>query len=101
MLFTGEFIDANEAKSLGLVNRVVPLDKLDEEIKQLAISIIKKSPRAIAIGKKMFYKQIELDLDEAYKHAAETMAFNMMDKDAEEGIDAFIEKRKPSWNGGA
>jgi enoyl-CoA hydratase/carnithine racemase len=97
MLFTGEFIDAATARQFGLVNRVVALDKLDAEINAMAGAIIKKSAVAVATGKKMFYKQIELGTAQAYDYAAEVMACNMMADDAGEGIDAFIEKRSPEW----
>ena len=97
MLFTGEFIDADTAKQYGLVNRVVPMDKLDEEINSMAASIIKKSAVAVATGKRMFYKQIEMGTADAYDYAAEVMACNMMAEDAGEGIDAFIQKRSPEW----
>jgi enoyl-CoA hydratase/carnithine racemase len=97
MLFTGEFIDAATAKQFGLVNRCVALDKLDAEISAMANAIIGKSAVAVATGKKMFYKQIELGVDQAYDYAAEVMACNMMAADAGEGIDAFIEKRAPEW----
>ena len=97
MLFTGEFIDAATAKQIGLVNRVVAIDKLDAEISAMASAIINKSAVAVATGKKMFYKQIELGMAQAYDYAAEVMACNMMAEDAGEGIDAFIEKRSPDW----
>jgi enoyl-CoA hydratase/carnithine racemase len=97
MLFTGEFIDAATARQFGLVNRVVALDKLDAEINEMAGAIIKKSAVAVATGKKMFYKQIELGMAQAYDYAAEVMACNMMAEDAGEGIDAFIQKRSPEW----
>ena len=97
MLFTGEFIDADTAKQYGLVNRVVPMDKLDEEISSMAASIIKKSAVAVATGKRMFYKQIEMGTADAYDYAADVMACNMMAEDAGEGIDAFIQKRSPEW----
>lgn len=97
MLFTGEFIDATTARQFGLVNRVVAVDKLDAEISALAGAIIKKSAVAVATGKKMFYKQIELGMEQAYDYAAEVMACNMMADDAGEGIDAFIQKRSPEW----
>ncbi len=99
MLLTGDFIDAAEAQRRGLVNRVVPLDRLDAEVKQLTDSICGKSASAIAMGKQVFYEQLELGLDGAYQLAAETMACNMMGADAGEGIDAFMQKRKPEWKG--
>jgi len=99
MLLTGEFIDAQAALARGLVNRVVPLAQLDEEIGKLTDSIVSKTPVAIKAGKQMFYRQLELGLDEAYELASETMACNMMAEDAQEGIDAFVAKRKPQWKG--
>jgi enoyl-CoA hydratase/carnithine racemase len=99
MLLTGDFIDATTAKERGLVNRVVPADKLDAEVRALADAIIKKSSVAVATGKKMFYKQMEMGMDAAYGYAAEVMACNMMAADAGEGIDAFMQKRPPQWKG--
>jgi enoyl-CoA hydratase/carnithine racemase len=99
MLLTGDFIDAQAALARGLVNRVVPLAQLDEEIRKLTDSILAKTPVAIKAGKQMFYRQLEMGLDEAYALASETMACNMMAEDAQEGIDAFIAKRKPQWKG--
>jgi len=99
MLVTGDFIDAETARQRGLVNRVVPADELDAEVDRLAGSILAKSPAAVAIGKQLFYRQIEMGLEGAYQLAAETMACNMLTEDAKEGIDAFIEKRKPTWKG--
>ncbi|MFU2489541.1 enoyl-CoA hydratase [Thauera sp. WH-1] len=99
MLVTGDFIDALEAQRRGLVNRVVPLEQLDEEVARLAASIVAKSPVAIRMGKQMFYKQLEMGLDAAYQLASETMACNAMCEDAAEGIDAFIAKRKPEFKG--
>ncbi|MCP5236252.1 MAG: enoyl-CoA hydratase [Zoogloeaceae bacterium] len=99
MLVTGDFIDADEARARGLVNRVVPIDALDDEIGRLAQSILAKSPKAIAMGKEMFYRQLEMGLDAAYQYAGEVMACNMMIEDAAEGIDAFMAKRKPTWRG--
>ncbi|TXH23581.1 MAG: enoyl-CoA hydratase, partial [Elusimicrobia bacterium] len=83
----------------GLVNRVVAADALDAEIDQLATAIAGKSSVAIAMGKQMFYKQLEMGLDAAYQYAAEVMACNLMSEDAGEGIDAFIGKRPPVWKG--
>jgi enoyl-CoA hydratase/carnithine racemase len=99
MLVTGDFIDANEARRRGLVNRVVALEELDDEIGKLTASICAKSPVAVRMGKQMFYRQLEMGMDSAYQLAAETMACNMMTEDAAEGIDAFIAKRKPEWRG--
>ncbi|RIX47638.1 MAG: enoyl-CoA hydratase [Rhodocyclales bacterium GT-UBC] len=99
MLLTGDFIDALEAKSRGLVNRVVPADALDIEIDQLVQSILAKSAVAVRMGKGMFYRQLEMGLAEAYDYAGEVMACNMMSADAGEGIDAFMQKRKPEYRG--
>jgi enoyl-CoA hydratase/carnithine racemase len=99
MLLTGDFIDAAEAQRRGLVNRVVALDQLDAEVRKLTDSIRAKSSVAVATGKRLFYKQLEMGLDGAYQLASETMACNMMAEDAAEGIDAFMQKRKPEWKG--
>ncbi|MDA8257430.1 MAG: enoyl-CoA hydratase [Betaproteobacteria bacterium] len=97
MLLTGDFIDAAEAQRRGLINRVVPPEQLDAEVKKLTDTICAKSAVAIGMGKQMFYKQLEMGLDGAYQLASETMACNMMAEDAAEGIDAFMQKRKPEW----
>lgn len=99
MLLTGDFIDAQTALARGLVNRVAAPEQLDAEIKKLTDSILSKTPVAIKAGKQMFYRQLEMGLDEAYELASEVMACNMVCDDAKEGIDAFIEKRKPTWRG--
>jgi enoyl-CoA hydratase/carnithine racemase len=99
MLLTGDFIDAHTARERGLVNRVVPAEKLDAEIEALAARIIAKSPVAIANGKRLFYRQLELGAGQAYGLAGEAMACDMMTTDAKEGIDAFIAKRAPKWQG--
>lgn len=99
MLLTGDFIDAVEAQRRGLVNRVVPAEQLDAEVAKLTASIRAKSPVAVAMGKQMFYKQLEMGFEGAYQLASETMACNMMAEDAAEGIDAFMGKRQPEWKG--
>ena len=99
LLLTGEFIDAQTALRWGLINRTSPLEKLDEEIKKLADSILAKSSVAVSTGKKMFYKQIELNIKDAYAFAGEIMACNMMAEDVTEGVDAFINKRQAVWRG--
>ncbi len=99
MLLTGESIDAETAADWGIVNRVVDDDKLDDAVAELAAKIVDKSPLAIAIGKEAFYRQAELDLAHAYDYASEVMARNMAAEDAEEGVDAFLEKRRPVWKG--
>ena len=99
MLLTGETIDAETALRFGLINRAVPVGRLDAEIGALAAGIVAKSPLTLAIGKEAFYRQLEMGLDEAYAYASEVMTRNMMTHDAEEGIDAFLEKRTPKWEG--
>ena len=97
MLVTGEFIDAQEALSRGLVNRVVEPAALEAETERLVASIVAKPRVAVAMGKELFYRQAELDLASAYEAAGETMACNMMEEVALEGVQAFIEKRPPRW----
>ena len=99
MLLTGDFIDAQTAKQFGLVNEVVPPEELDAAVTSLAQKITSKSPLAVSLGKKMFYQQVNMDLSAAYQFAGERMTCNMDSEDAREGIDAFIEKRKPAWKG--
>jgi len=99
MLLTGDMIDAATAKQVGLVNRVVPADRLDAEVDALARKITSKSPYILKIGKEAFYRQIEQPVAEAYDYAARVMTENMLARDAGEGIDAFLEKRKPTWEG--
>ena len=97
MLLTGEFIDAATAVQRGLINRAVAADALDAEIAKLTDSILAKPAVAIAMGKQLFYRQAEMGIHAAYQLAGETMACNMMDEAALEGVQAFIDKRKPSW----
>ncbi len=97
MLLTGTPIDAATAERYGLVNRVVPPDALDEQTRALAARLAAKSALTLALGKEAFYRQIEKGLAAAYDDASEVMARNMLAHDAEEGIDAFLEKRTPSW----
>jgi enoyl-CoA hydratase/carnithine racemase len=99
ILLTGEFIDAQTAASEGLINYAVPLEELDATIQRLVDAIVAKSPVAVATGKGMFYRQLEMGMEDAYSYAAEVMACNMMAEDAQEGIDAFIEKRPAVWKG--
>ncbi len=99
MLLTGEFIDAARALDQGLVNRVVQADALDATIAGLTDAIVSKTPVAIAAGKKLFYEQLDAGLAQAYALATETMVCNMMTADAAEGIDAFMQKRPPQWQG--
>jgi enoyl-CoA hydratase/carnithine racemase len=97
MLLTGDIIPAEQALAFGLINRVVPAAQLDDAIAELAGKILNKSAAAVATGKRAFYKQVEMGLLSAYDFASEEMARNMGFRDAGEGIDAFIEKRKPDW----
>ena len=98
MLVTGDFISAEEARVQGLVNRVVDADQLDAEVSALVERIVSKPRVAIAMGKALFYRQLELGMQAAYDDAASTMACNMMDADALEGVQAFIDKRPPDWH---
>jgi enoyl-CoA hydratase/carnithine racemase len=98
MLVTGEFITAAQAVDKGLVNRVAAPDALDAEVESLVASILAKPREAIAMGKQLFYRQIETGIEAAYDDAAQTMACNMMNESALEGVQAFIEKRKPDWH---
>ncbi len=97
MLVTGDFIDAAQAQARGLVNRVVEPERLDAEIETLVASIVAKPRAVVAMGKELFYRQGELGIEAAYEAAGETMACNMMEAAALEGVQAFIEKRKPRW----
>jgi len=97
MLVTGEFIDAATARARGLVNRVVPADQLDAEVRRLALAIVAKPAVAIGMGKQLFYRQLEMGVEAAYQLAGQTMACNMIDDVAQEGVAAFMEKRRPNW----
>jgi enoyl-CoA hydratase/carnithine racemase len=97
MLVTGEFISADQALTRGLVNRLAPPGQLAEAVEALVASIVAKPRAAIAMGKALFYRQIETGIEDAYADAARTMARNMMDACALEGVQAFIDKRAPDW----
>ena len=97
MLTTGEFIDAARALDIGLVNRVAPHDALEAETMKLAETVATKLSAAVKIGKRAFYDQIGLPLDQAYSHTGAVMVENMLWRDTNEGISAFIEKRPPDW----
>jgi len=97
MLVTGDFVDAEGALARGLVTRVVDAADLDAEVGKLVASIVAKPRVAIALGKRLFYRQLETGIAEAYADAGHTMACNMMEPVALEGVQAFIEKRKPDW----
>lgn len=97
MLVTGEFISAQEAREKGLVNRVAPPEALDAAVESLVASIVAKPRTALALGKALFYRQLETGIEAALADASQTMACNMMDQSALEGVQAFIEKRPPDW----
>ncbi len=97
MLLTGGFITADEARARGLVNRVVPIDELDAAIEQMVLSILTKPREAVAMGKALFYQQRETGIAAAYQLAGQAMACNMVHPVAQEGVQAFIDKRKPQW----
>ncbi len=97
MLVTGEFISADEACAKGLVNRVAEADRLDAEVEALVTSIVAKPRDSIALGKSLFYRQLETGIEAAYADAEKTMACNMMQHSALEGVQAFIDKRPPDW----
>ena len=97
MLLTGDFIDANKAKSIGLINNYFSEDELVNKTREMAMKISNKSSQTLKIGKKAFYNQTEMTISDAYKYASEIMIENMMNQDSEEGIAAFLEKRTPNW----
>ena len=96
MLLTGDLINADKAKSIGLINNFFNEDKLVNKTREMAVRIANKSSLTLRIGKKAFYNQTELKISDAYKYASEIMIKNMMNKDSEEGIEAFLEKREPN-----
>lgn len=98
MLVTGDFISAQEAMTKGLINRVAEPDELESAVETLVAKILAKPPVALAMGKELFYMQLEAGIAQAYEFAAQTMACNMMDASALEGVQAFIDKRKPDWS---
>jgi enoyl-CoA hydratase/carnithine racemase len=99
MLLTGDFISAEDALAEGLVNRVVPAEELEAETRKLAEKIVDASPLVVGVGKQAFYRQIEMPVEQAYAYTKEIMSFNASFADAQEGMCAFLEKRKPEWKG--
>jgi len=97
MILTGDPINAAYAKEIGLINDYYPISRLEEEVLKLAKKIASKSNLTIKIGKKAFYKQLEMPLKKAYKYTSNVMTENMMALDAKEGISAFLDKRNPQW----
>jgi enoyl-CoA hydratase/carnithine racemase len=98
MLLLGEFITPSKAQEIGLINKIVSDKDLKEETIKMAKVIASKSPATVAIGKEAFYKQLEMNIEEAYKYTSQVMSRNMIEKDAQEGISAFIENRDPKWS---
>ena len=99
MLFTGDALSADAAREWGLINRVVPAVELDAQVESLAAAIAAKSPAVLALGKQAFYRQIEQGIEAAYEGTGAVMACNLGLPDAGEGLDAFLDKRKPRWRG--
>lgn len=99
MLLGGQFIDADHAARIGLINRAVEVGQLDEVVQEFAARIASKSPLTVKTGKTAFYRQLPLSLEDAYAYTSEVMAENMQSMDAKEGISAFLEKRDPKWQG--
>ncbi len=99
MLLTGEFVSAEEALAEGLVNKVVPAEELEAEARKLAEKIADASPLVVGVGKQAFYRQLKMPTEQAYAYTREVMSFNATFADAQEGMCAFLEKRKPEWKG--
>jgi enoyl-CoA hydratase/carnithine racemase len=97
MLTTGAFIDASRAVEIGLVNRAVPPEDLEAETLKLAETVAAKLGSAVRVGKRAFYEQLEMGIDDAYAHTGAVMVENMLDRDTDEGINAFLDKRSPDW----
>jgi enoyl-CoA hydratase/carnithine racemase len=97
MLVTGDFVSAEQARELGLINRVAAPETLDDEVESIVVRVVAKPGAAIAMGKALFYRQREVGIEAAYADAGATMAANMMDPCALEGVQAFIDKRPPNW----
>ncbi len=99
MLLTGDYVPAEEALRIGLVNKVVPANELDGATDELAVKISSASPLVVGVGKQAFYSQLEMTTEQAYGYTKEVMSFNATFADAQEGMCAFLEKREPDWQG--
>jgi enoyl-CoA hydratase/carnithine racemase len=97
MLILGDKVEPDEAERWGLINKVVEDEQLDATINEMTANITSKSSLVMAIGKEAFYKQLEMDVESAYAYANKVIAQNLLARDAQEGIDAFLEKRTPKW----
>ena len=99
MLLLGELFSPEDALRFGLINRIVPVQKLDSTVLEYAESIASRSTLTMSMGKAAFYRQLDMELEDAYTYTSDVMARNMMERDAQEGIDAFLQKRHPKWTG--
>lgn len=99
MLLLGDLFSPEDALRFGLINRIVPVQKLDSTVLEYAESIASRSTLTMSMGKGAFYRQLDMELEEAYTYTSDVMARNMMERDAQEGIDAFLQKRHPKWTG--
>ena len=99
MLLLGELFSPEDALRFGLINKIVPVQKLDSTVLEYAESIASRSTLTMSMGKAAFYRQLDMELEDAYTYASDVMAKNMMEHDAKEGIDAFLQKRQPTWTG--
>ena len=99
MLLLGELFSSEDALRFGLINRIVPVQKLDSTVLEYAESIASRSTLTMSMGKAAFYRQLDMELEDAYTYTSDVMARNMMERDAQEGIDAFLQKRHPKWTG--
>jgi enoyl-CoA hydratase/carnithine racemase len=99
MLLLGKLFSPEDALRFGLINRIVPVQKLDSTVLEYAESIASRSTLTMSMGKAAFYRQLDMELEDAYTYTSDVMARNMMERDAQEGIDAFLQKRHPKWTG--
>jgi enoyl-CoA hydratase/carnithine racemase len=99
MLLLGDLFSPEDALRFGLINRIVPVQNLDSTVLEYAESIASRSTLTMSMGKGAFYRQLDMELEDAYTYTSDVMARNMMERDAQEGIDAFLQKRHPKWTG--